>query len=285
MNTAWARLKHKTNWPNLSEAFPAFVHHLPALASLMGKEFQSKLDTQSITQEQIGVFGLGRLAVEDFLEIVFLAEHGFGTAALKLLRGLYERAITAEYISNNRDEAQRFFDFYLIQSHKLRSRNAQVYKDSDLAAPSEGLSEYNRVKSQFAIEECPTCGQPRQHGFSKKSLEGIAHEVGEVWKKRDNRPTKDPNQFARAYLIGAAIPNIHIHASIHSFLSRCTWDGQGHIYFEENQGLETRLALSHAHAMMTLVLDTQNRYFGLGLDSEIEQICREFDAAWPASAL
>jgi hypothetical protein len=33
--------------------------------------------------------GPGRLCLEDFTEIVFLVEHGYGYAALKLLRGLY----------------------------------------------------------------------------------------------------------------------------------------------------------------------------------------------------
>ena len=44
------------------------------------------------------VFSMGQKCREDYLEIVFLAVHGFSTGATKLLRSLYERAVTHPYI-------------------------------------------------------------------------------------------------------------------------------------------------------------------------------------------
>lgn len=68
-----------------------------------------------------------RLACEDFVEIAFLAEHGYGFAALKLLRGIYERAVVGGYIASDPQEAQRLHDYIFIDSHKFSNRAGAVY--------------------------------------------------------------------------------------------------------------------------------------------------------------
>ena len=60
-------------------------------------------------------FNLGETCRRDFLEIGFLAVNGYGIAAQKLLRGLYERAVTLEYIRQNPEKAERFVRFGAIQ--------------------------------------------------------------------------------------------------------------------------------------------------------------------------
>jgi hypothetical protein len=45
------------------------------------------------------VFVLGRLCMEDFFEIIQLAGNGYGFGALKLVRSLYERAVTMAFLS------------------------------------------------------------------------------------------------------------------------------------------------------------------------------------------
>ena len=40
-------------------------------------------------------YTLGRMAVDDFSELVVLAGNGWGIGALKTLRGMYERIVTA----------------------------------------------------------------------------------------------------------------------------------------------------------------------------------------------
>jgi hypothetical protein len=60
-------------------------------------------------------FGLGHTCREDFLEILFLAANGYSNGALKLLRGLYERALTMSYIIKSPAKADRFMSFVAIQ--------------------------------------------------------------------------------------------------------------------------------------------------------------------------
>src|SRR5271167_491232 len=45
------------------------------------------------------VYTLGRIAVDDFNELVVLAGNGRGVGALKILRGMYERIVTAAYVA------------------------------------------------------------------------------------------------------------------------------------------------------------------------------------------
>ena len=188
------------NWPNLGAMFPVPVSTLPLLSSILVRAFRR--DDNCI--RDIGVFGLGRLAVQDFLEILFLAESGYGIAALKLSRGLYEKAITAEYIERFPAEAQRFHDFYAIQSQKLQDRRSRVYPSSDSRRPRELNEWYQDVKNDFKAGRCTECGQPRQHGFTDRSLEAMAICVGKKLQEEGGKPRGVPNHLERAYLPLAA---------------------------------------------------------------------------------
>src|SRR5712671_5104755 len=54
------------------------------------------------------VFYLGRIAADDFNELLLLASNGWGFGALKILRGMYERVVTGAFISKNPSEARVF---------------------------------------------------------------------------------------------------------------------------------------------------------------------------------
>lgn len=73
---------------------------------------------EAVLMEDIG-FNLGETCRRDFLEIAFLAVNGHGAAAQKLLRGLYERAVTLEYIRRSPDKAERFVRYGAIQEYKV----------------------------------------------------------------------------------------------------------------------------------------------------------------------
>ena len=95
------------------------------MAGTMEKIFDRKLD---LIDRSIAVYSTGRLACEDFVEIAFLAEHGYGFAALKLLRGIYERTVVGRHIASDPEEAGRFFDYMVIDKEKFRNRASEVYR-------------------------------------------------------------------------------------------------------------------------------------------------------------
>jgi hypothetical protein len=51
-------------------------------------------------------------------EIVFLAVNGYGNGASKLLRGLYERAVTLTYLIKFPEKVERFERFAIIPEYK-----------------------------------------------------------------------------------------------------------------------------------------------------------------------
>ena len=87
---------------------------------------------------------LGRLAIEEFMEILLLCANGYGVGAQKLVRGMYERAVTARYLRDHREEVDNFLAFHKVADHKLlkavqatfgdgvcsRTQREQIEKDS-----------------------------------------------------------------------------------------------------------------------------------------------------------
>lgn len=77
----------------------------------------------------------------------------------------------------------------------------------------------------------------------------------------------------------AAMPNPHIHASMNSIFSRLQQDGHD-CAFKSDFVDEGVVALSTAHALISLVVDTQNRFFNLGLEDDLQRIYIDSMTAW-----
>ncbi len=84
-----------------------------------------------------------------------------------------------------------------------------------------------------------------------------------------------------AYLICAALPNAHIHASMWSFFQRLKLAGDA-IVWNENQEYPAEFALSSAHSNMPMVFESQNDFFNLGLEEEIKDRKRDWHEIWKA---
>src|SRR5712691_8366846 len=79
------------------------------------------------SRRDLVVFYAGRLAVEDFQEILLLAGNGSGVGALKILRGMYERTVHGRYLSQAPDsEVENFYDWHWVQKHKLTDELAKT---------------------------------------------------------------------------------------------------------------------------------------------------------------
>src|SRR5690348_12539788 len=50
------------------------------------------------------VYLLGRVCLEDFMEIALVCYHGYGVAASKLVRSMYEHAVTLRYLHEHPEE-------------------------------------------------------------------------------------------------------------------------------------------------------------------------------------
>ncbi len=88
------------------------------------------------------VYFFGRVILEDFMEITLVCCHGYGVAASKLVRSMYEFAVTLRYLHEHPDEAETFLAYHLVQQDKLASRLIETFGESIL--PGELIAEIRR---------------------------------------------------------------------------------------------------------------------------------------------
>ena len=107
----------KEEWKVFFDNHPLWPEKYKLLTSTLTKIFIRKAALNSPADRV--VFHLGRLCVEDFNEIFFLSGNGYGIGGLKILRGLYERAVSLGYIADNPNQAEPFLEYHHIQKGKM----------------------------------------------------------------------------------------------------------------------------------------------------------------------
>jgi hypothetical protein len=102
--TTHALFGDPAEWENFERRNPEFVKRIGNLVNTIKLAFSSLLLREPLDKI---LFLLDRLCAEDFSEILLLCGNGYGIGAEKLLRGMYERAVTATYLSQHPEEACR----------------------------------------------------------------------------------------------------------------------------------------------------------------------------------
>src|SRR5580692_1046398 len=99
------------------------------------------------------VYFFGRVVLEDFMEITLVCYHGYGVAASKLVRSMYEHAVTLRYLHEHPDEAEKFLAYHLVQQGKLVSRMIETFGEGILPADqiAEIRSKAAEVKEDFMV--------------------------------------------------------------------------------------------------------------------------------------
>jgi hypothetical protein len=197
--------------------------------------------------------------------------HGFDIATTKLLRGLYERAVTHAYIIKNPEKVMKFIRFGRVQEYRVMkgALEAGISKeDFEKGMPPDYsidkiTERRNEVKEEFKVQECEACGMEAPMSWDKASIGEMARKAGPLYKAH--------------YLGGYAMPNRHIHAT---FTSAVYMEG-----IDEKTAaiVRNRTAYSNmgqASAIMLLVLQEQNELFKLGLEQELEGAEKAIAEEW-----
>lgn len=276
--TIWSKLDAIGRSTALPKSFPRFMACFEPLYSVIKQTFACGVDIVVASEADIAVYGLGRLCLEDFTEIVFLVEHDYGYAALKLLRGLYERAVTSEIIVEKPTvEAPRFVNYFEVSKRKFTRRAQAVYKNwkddpAVVATKANMENSYESLRDDYKYEPCNECGRPPQMAWTHLDLDSLARSLGKA--------TNDPKlrdlskSLQDMYLLCATVPNDYIHASMVPILRRLSEEPR-HAFDP------AAYALSNAHVLILLALDIQNRYFKLSLDPILHCCLKDRDMAWP----
>ena len=121
------------------------------------------------------------------MEILLLCGNGYGVAALKVLRGMYERVVTSRYLHLHPEETESFLEFHWIQDHKLMQAIKETFGEDALEKQTvaEVEARFQGVKEQerFLVTDCRKCGTKRlNYTWSKLDFVSMAREAGAVGK-------------------------------------------------------------------------------------------------------
>jgi hypothetical protein len=218
------------------------------------------------------VFYLGRIAADDFGEILTLSGNGRGFGAYKILRGMYERVVTAMYVAKHPSEARVFVELSAVTKRNYLTRVKAVpemkdsVRDEVMQKVEENAAEVSAKRKQSV---CSKCHQPiTQEAWTRVSMDVMAKEV-------------DPFlglHYHEFYVETTA----QIHPNMFGMERRLVAiEGDGYTYKEISED-EARFAVYLGHNLMIRLLNMQNEHFKLGIDVELREREKAFGTAWGA---
>jgi hypothetical protein len=257
----------REEWQDFANRNAPFLERFPHLEKAMDIAF----NRVAHLSEPIDKFVLmyGRVCVEDFNEILLCCGNGAGHAGQKLLRGLYERAVTLRYLHENPDEIQNFLDYYHVSQRKLKIACERTM-GADTFSPEQAAEierEFEEVKDKFMIADCEKCGTKRlNHTWSKLDLVAMANKTS----------------LGKLNALGYIIPLRQAHATVASMLSRmAAGDNDGISFVDAAQPKEADNALRVAHNILLDVLRVQGEHFSVpGLKEQNGLCLQDFVDIW-----
>jgi hypothetical protein len=216
------------------------------------------------------VYFFGRVILEDFMEITLVCYHGYGVAASKLVRSMYEFAVTLRYLHEHPDEAETFLAYHLIQQDKLTNRLVETFGESIL--PAELIAEIRRkaveVKEDFMI---PICDHP-----------GSKMRLNHTWNKLDFvAMAKKAGAIGKLIVPGYYFPLRHAHPTFGGLTERLEIvDEQMSLKGDAQPEIADR-SLMTAHNCILDALKVQSEHFSIvGLEDAVQVCYRDFVRVW-----
>ena len=212
------------------------------------------------------VFLYGRLCCEEFFEVLSCCTTGCGSAALKLLRSFYEKAVTLRYLHDHPEELSNFWDYHHVSTYRLLVPIDETLREGTVPAEmrAEVTAKYEEIKERFMVTDCKKCGTKRlNHSWNKLDFVSMAKQCGEIGMLR----------YPAYY-----VPLRHTHATVGSLLSRLEdKEIEGVSFVSAPQRKEADEALMSAQNVIFQVLKVQEEHFKLpGLAEQIKRCEQDF---------
>jgi hypothetical protein len=215
------------------------------------------------------VYALGRVWSEDYLEVLLLCGNGYGFAALKVLRGMFERLVTAKFLHLHPEETGNYLDYYWINEYRLMQAVERTMKPGVIPAERKRRAEerYEIVRQLYTIPDCKKCGTTRvHHTWHRLDVVSMAHKVGLQ------------DLIVSCYYV----PTHHIHATVHGIVARTKSTDAGHLVFDGGaQPEEADRSILSAHALILYVLELQKDQFQLSsFEPTYAKLVEDFERCW-----
>jgi hypothetical protein len=216
------------------------------------------------------VYFFGRIVLEDFMEITLVCYHGYGVAASKLVRSMYEYAVTLRYLHEHPDEAETFLNYHRVQQDKLINRMIETFGESVLPADqiAEIRSKAAAVKEDFMV---PVCKHP-----------GTKMRLNHTWNKMDFvAMAKKTGELGKLIVPGYYLPLRHAHPTFGGLTERLKIvNGQLGLKAEAQPEIVDPSLLT-AHSCMLDALNVQSQQFKIaGLEEAVHVCYRDFLRVW-----
>lgn len=254
-------------WEDFEKRNRLFLERFPHLQRAVELAFNRNAPLEEPIDKFILMFG--RVCVEDFSEILLCCGNGYGHAAQKLLRGLYERAVTMRYLHENPREIEDFLDYYHVARRKFK-----IACENTMGAdtfPPEQAEEIEQafaaVKEKYMVTNCEKCGTKR---------------LNHTWSKLDFVAMANRTALGKLNAIGYMIPLRQAHATVASIVSRMKTSADNGIEFAgEAQRAEADRALRITHNIFLDVFRVQDERFAVpGLKEQNEVCLQDFVDIW-----
>jgi hypothetical protein len=213
---------------------------------------------------------LGRLCVDDFMQILVLSGNGYGTGALKVLRQLYEKAVIASYLHKYPEGTDDFLDFFWVNQHRLGEAIKNTFGEDSLSGKDvdETKRTYELVLDRFMVPDCKKCGTTHLTGlWNKMDFVSMVREVDELGKLIVNAyylPTQQTHIMIRLTLARTS--------KVEDDELNSVWDAQSN---------DADNALRYGHIVLLTNLEMQTKHFALtSLQDEVETCFTHYREIW-----
>jgi hypothetical protein len=246
----------EVEWKDFERRYPRFLVRWPELERVINAVVSRKCDAAEPAEKLF--FLLGRLSVEDFVEIFLNAGNGYGVAGLKLLRPMFERLVTMIHLVRNPKDVRAFLDYHHVHSQKL----VRHIKD--------GGDDPARYFSQDTLREIET-----NYGAVSPELRKMRS-----WTKIDLATMARRVGLGMEYVSLSYFPTLQLHTTVTGLLTRLDPEDPAVIAFRTgSQRKEADMALWGAHLCLARLLEEQINYFQLPLSAA--RVREIFEDCWP----
>jgi Family of unknown function (DUF5677) len=233
----------------------------------MDLAFQRKFSSKG--PEERTIYSLGRMCAEEFYEITVLATNGYGFGALRLVRSLYERAVTLAFLSDSPDQVTAFLNYHAVAQFKLMKAIDESFGPGTLSveAVERTQRDYDEVRENYQVTLCAECGTRR---------------TNHTWHKLDVVSMAKKTIFAPIIIPGYYVPMSQTHSTARALISRLEETGDGGLGFNPDpQPKQADEALMTAHNIMLGVIEVQKKYFDLdALAGPLSKCIQDWKDIW-----
>ncbi len=142
---------NKDFWPEVVKRHPEFFQRIgrlqEAVRNIVDPAYKA-LDGHQRLQMNLLI-----LVATGMAEVVTLVGNGMGHGAMKIVRGVVENAINAEYLRRFPDQAEKYMEWHWVELHKLytymEETSPELLKDIPAEKMASDEAEYQRVKDLF----------------------------------------------------------------------------------------------------------------------------------------